>query len=62
MCHQVGARSLSDLVRRSLLDANGLSGVGNDAVEDLTQRIDRLARLIEHLCRKFEDSLEVNPR
>lgn len=61
LCHQVGARSLSDLVRRSLLERTGFSESNGDAVETLMERIDRLARLIEELRQKFEESPEVKP-
>lgn len=61
LCHQVGARSLSDLVRRSLLE--GLGGEDGDGqrIENLAERIDRLTRLIEELRQKFEDSPSLKP-
>lgn len=61
LCHQAGARSLSDLVRRSLLERNGPEGAGGLAVEALAQRIDRLARLIEELRQKLDESREAKP-
>lgn len=61
LCHQAGARSLSDLVRRSLLERSGPDGAGGEAVEALAERIDRLARLIEELRQRFDESPEVKP-
>lgn len=61
LCHQVGARSLSDLVRRSLLEESGGDGEDGQRMEILAERIERLTRLIEELRQKFEDNPTVKP-
>lgn len=56
LCHQVGARSLSDLVRKSLLEDTDSHGCRQDDVVALVERIDRLLRVIEELREKFEQT------
>lgn len=59
LCHEVGARSLSDLVRRSLLDDAGSRENSGGHVEALAERIERLARVVEELREKFEKRVVV---
>jgi hypothetical protein len=54
LCERLGARSLSDLVRTSLLRLN-MRGADEDGLESLAARIERLTRLVEELRQKLDE-------
>ena len=61
LCRTVGARSLSDLVRRSLLEKLYRHGAEGDGLEALVARIERLSKMIEELREKLDEGARVKP-
>ena len=55
LCRTVGARSLSDLVRQSLLERLDRRAADGDGLEALAERIERLSKMIEELREKLEE-------
>jgi len=61
LCRTVGARSLPDLVRRSLLEKLYRHGAEGDGLEALAARIERLSKMIEELREKLDEGARVKP-
>lgn len=59
LCERLGARSLSDLVRTSLLQRWNMRAADEEGLESLAARIERLTRLVEELRQKLDESPRV---
>lgn len=59
LCHEAGARSLSDLVRRSLLERSSQPEMDGTGMSALRERIDQLIRMIEELRQRMKVDSEV---
>lgn len=59
LCERLGARSLSDLVRTSLLQRLNMRGADEDGLESLAAGIERLTRMVEELRQMLDESPRV---